>query len=114
MTCSVYFETFHCSYPVLDRSHFFSTILPQVCSQSFSEANSRSALVLLVIALGVLAQEGAVGDPILDEAGWQTGIRGGSVERPPGLMFLNEARRKMGVALTEWNLDNLLSYILCA
>ncbi len=112
--CSIYFETFHCTYPILDRSHFFSAILPQVCSQSFDETNPGSALVLLVLSLGVLAQEGATGVPIPDEAGWQTGVRGGYVERPPGIDFLNAAKSRLSMALTEWSLDSLSAYILCA
>jgi hypothetical protein len=111
---TVYFETFHCVYPVLDRSHFFSAILPQVCSESFIVANPASSLVLLVLSLGVLAQESVMGVPISDEAGWRTGVQGGSVKRPPGLDFLNAAKRRLGITLTDWSLDNLLSYILCA
>jgi hypothetical protein len=112
--CAIYFKTYHCTYPILDRSHFYSSLLPQVCKQSFNETYSGSTLVLLVLALGTLAQEGATGAPIADETGRQTGIRGGSPKRPPGLVFLNEAKRRFGVALTDWNTDNLLCYILCA
>lgn len=112
--CSIYFKTFHCTYPILDRSQFFSKLLPQVCSESFGEANPGSALVLLVIALGALAQEGATGVPLIDETGRRTGIKGGSVDRPPGLVFLNEAKRRLVVSLTEWSLDSLLCYMLCA
>jgi len=112
--CSIYFETFHCTYPILDRSHFFSTILPDVCSKSFDRTDPGSALVLSVLALGVLAQEGASGVPITDEAGRRTGIRGGSAERPPGLDFLNAAKSRLGITLAEWSLNSLSSHILCA
>ncbi len=113
--CSAYFQTFHCTYPILDRHHFYSKVLPRVCSQSFDEADEGSALVLFVLALGAIAQEGSLGSPIVEEpSGRQTGIRGGTVQRPPGLVFLNEAKRRLGFALTQWNLNNLQSFILSA
>ena len=112
--CSIYFRTFHCTYPILDRSHFYSTLLPQVCSNSFSGNDSSSALVLMILALGTLAWEGAMGPRIVDETGRETGIRGGSAKNPPGLVFLNQAIARLGVALTQWNTENLMCYILCA
>jgi len=112
--CAAYFRSFHCTYPILDPYYFYTTLLPQVCSQSFSEAHDGSALVLLVLALGSVAHEGVTGSPIVDEAGRETGIRGGTVLRPPGLIFLTEAKRRLGVSFTFWNLNNLQCCILFA
>ena len=112
--CVAYFQSFHCIYPILDRHYFYAELLPQVCRQSFSEAYEGSALVLLVLALGSVAQEGATGSSLVDEAGRETGIRGGTALRPPGLLFLNEAKRRLGVALTSWTLNNLQCCILFA
>jgi hypothetical protein len=112
--CAVYFQSFHCIYPVLDQYYFYTELLPQVCRQSFSETYEGSALVLMVLALGSVAQEGATGSSLVDEAGSETGIRGGTVLRPPGLVFLNEARRRLGFALTAWTLNSLQCCILFA
>lgn len=112
--CVAYFQSFHCIYPILDRYDFYAELLPQVCRQSFSEAYEGSALVLLVLALGSVAREGATGSPLVDEAGRTTGIRGGTVLRPPGLLFLNEAKRRLGLMHTSWTLNNLQCHILFA
>ncbi|XMA13627.1 hypothetical protein WAI453_006418 [Rhynchosporium graminicola] len=112
--CAAYFRTFHCTFPILDLHDFYNDLLPRICSQSFGEAHEGSALVLLVLALGSLAQEGATGSPINDETGRETGIRGGTVLQPPGHMFLTEARRRLGFAMTSWNLNNLQCFILLA
>jgi hypothetical protein len=112
--CAAYFQSFHCTYPILDPYYFYNNLLPQVCGQSFSETHEGSALVLLVLALGSIAQEGATGSSIVDKVGRETGIRGGTILRPPGHMFLNEAKRRLGLALDSWNLNNLQCVILSA
>ncbi|PQE23421.1 hypothetical protein CJF30_00010494 [Rutstroemia sp. NJR-2017a BBW] len=112
--CAAYFRSFHCTYPILDPYYFYNDLLPQVCGQSFSEAHEGSALVLLVLALGSVAQEGSTGSSFVDDAGRETGIRGGTVLRPPGHIFLTEAKRRLGLVLTCWNLNNLQCCILFA
>lgn len=112
--CAVYFQSFHCIYPILNKDQFYRDLLPRVCDRSFSEECEESALALLVLALGSVAQEGVTGSPIFDEVGRETGVRGGTLARPPGLIFMNEAKRRMGLALTSWNLNNLQCSILFA
>ena len=112
---SIYFQTFHAIYPILDIDAFSKTILPRVCNHSFQEEDEGSALVLLVLALGTLAYEGSTGDPIIDVAGnYTTGIRGGTVSRPPGLELLNEGRRRMGLIVTKWSVTSLQCFVLTA
>jgi hypothetical protein len=110
--CAAYFMSFHCSYPVLDRAHICRETVPEVCRQSFGDLASRSVLVLLILALGELAREGAKGDPISDDTGRSTGVRGGTVNRPPGLLYMNEARRRFGISLTQWDTTTLQCCIL--
>ncbi|KAL3422158.1 hypothetical protein PVAG01_06314 [Phlyctema vagabunda] len=110
--CQKYFDSFHCTYPILDRKYFLEQVLPPVLQTSFSEAQDGTCLVLLVLALGSIAQEGVTGTSIVDQSGKHTGIRGGTVERPPGLIYLNEARRRFGINITNWNLTNLQTSIL--
>lgn len=112
--CAAYFGSFHYVYPMLNLDQFYDETLPRVCSQSFSEDSKESSLVLLVLALGSVAQAGATGNPILDETGKETGLRGGTIVRPPGHMFLTEAKRRIGLALTSWDLSNLQCAILFA
>ncbi|RDW87600.1 hypothetical protein BP5796_03294 [Coleophoma crateriformis] len=111
--CEAYFQSFHCMYPILDRKLFYVETLPRVVRQSFSEAQEGSSLVLLVLALGSITQGSLTSTPILD-SGRDTGIRGGTPERPPGLVFLNEAKRRFGISLTNWSLVNLETCILCS
>jgi len=113
--CSIYFQTFHAIYPIVDSQSFTKTILPRVCNHSFQEDDEGSALVLVILALGTLAYEGYSGNPIVDETEqYTTGIRGGSASRPPGLDLLNEGRRRMGFILTNWNLTSLQYMVLTA
>lgn len=113
--CGAFFASFHYLYPILDQSYFEDTLLPQVIESSFSEADETSALVLLVLALGSVAQQGSVGPPVIEETnGNCTGIKGGSVDSPPGLVFLYEALRRMGIHLSICSLTMLQCYILSA
>ena len=113
--CGAFFASFHCLYPILDQSYFEHTLLPQIIETSFSESDEASALVLLVLALGSVAQQGSVGLPVIETTdGRPMGVKGGSVDCPPGLVFLYEALRRMGVHLSACSLTMLQSYILAA
>lgn len=113
--CTAYFYTFHRTYPVIDHDSFYSDILPKAFQTSFAEDEDASALVLLVLALGSVAQEGTIGNPLCEETnGRKTGLRGGSFSRPPGTLFVNEAQRRLGISLTRFNLTVLQSHILLA
>lgn len=113
--CTIYFQSFHAIYPILDTHTFLTITLPRVCNNDFDETDEGSTLVLLVLALGSLAYEGSTGDSVINELGHVAlGVRGGTASRPPGLKFLNEARRRMGLVLAKWNLANLQSLILTA
>jgi hypothetical protein len=115
MLCSVYFQTFHSIYPILDAYKFKTETLPRVIDNSFDENDSQSALALAVLALGALAYEGSTGDPLVDEEGRPSlGVRGGSDTRPPGIAFLNEAKIRMGLMLHKWDLVILQCVILIA
>lgn len=111
--CQTYFRSFHCIFPILDAHHFYAVTLPQAYGASFHQYDGCSTLVLLVLALGAVAQEAASGDPIVEEAtGRRTGIRGGTPHRTPGLIFLNEARRRMGIMIAAYDLIVLQCFIL--
>lgn len=111
--CEAFFHSFHAMYPILDRGHFYADTLPEACSSSFDDDDGCSTLVLLVLALGAVAQEGVSGKPILEEStGRSTGIRGGSSQRPPGLAFWNEACRRLGGMISHYDINMLQSFIL--
>jgi hypothetical protein len=111
--CQAYFRTFHCIFPLLDPTHFYDVSLPQAIGTSFDENDPSSTLVLLVLTLGTVAQEGSFGNPIVDATtGRRSGIRGGSASRPPGLIYLNEALRRVGTMLPAYDLPVLQSFIL--
>ncbi len=111
--CEAFFRSFHAMYPILDRRYFYSDTLPEAYSSSFDQNDGCSTLVLLVLALGAVAREGVFGNSILEEStGRSTGINGGSPQRPPGLAFWNEASRRLGGIMSQYDLKLLQSFIL--
>jgi hypothetical protein len=110
---TTYFDTFNMMYPFMDRQSFLSDTLAKVNSEGF-DGDLDSVIALLVLALGQLADDGAYGTPINNYRGRPSGVRGGSLERPPGLILFNEARKRMGFVLTECDLGNVQIYSLAA
>lgn len=108
-----YFDTFNLLYPILDRLLFKTEILPFVARNGFDEGIN-STLACLVLALGEVAIAGHQGMPLTTYKGRPGGIKGGTIERPPGLAFFNEARRRMGFSLTECSLENVQIFALAA
>ncbi|KAI1657172.1 hypothetical protein F4813DRAFT_94149 [Daldinia decipiens] len=108
-----YFDTFNLIYPIMDRQVFLSEVLPAMASHGFDESSS-STLTCLVFALGEVAISAVQGAPLGTHKGRPSGIRGGTMERPPGLLFFNEARKRMGFNLTECSLENVQIYALAA
>jgi hypothetical protein len=114
-SCRIFFETLHCIYPIIDRNTFYMEVLPKAYETAFSENYEGSALVLIVIALGIVAHEGSTGAYILDKSsGRSTGVRGGTIKEPPGLVFVTETKRRIGLLLTEGSLVSLQCSILTA
>lgn len=108
-----YFDTFNLIYPIMDRQVFQSEVLPTIASHGFDESSS-STLTCLVFALGEVAMGAVQGAPIGTRKGRPSGIKGGTLERPPGLLFFNEARKRMGFNLTECSLENVQMFALAA
>jgi hypothetical protein len=108
-----YFETFNLLYPIIDRNLFQTQILPSIASNGFDEGMN-STLACLVLALGEVAIAGVQGEPLTTYTGRPGGIRGGTLTSPPGLMFFNEARKRMGFNLTECSLENVQIFALAA
>lgn len=78
------------------------------------DGDTDSVIALLVFALGELAIEGSRGTPIGVHNGRPSGLRGGSLRRPPGLALFNEARKRIGFVLTECDLENVQIFSLAA
>jgi hypothetical protein len=108
-----YFDTFNYLYPFMDRQTFLLDIIPKVHSEGFN-GDSESVVALLVFALGELAINSTRGEPVSLHRGRPSGLRGGSVERPPGLALFNEARKRMGFVLTGCDLENVQIFSLAA
>ncbi|KAK7969795.1 hypothetical protein PG988_008868 [Apiospora saccharicola] len=85
-----YFDTFNLLYPFMDRAQFQTEILSSVATNGFDESLSST--------LACLAQRD----------------KGGSLERPPGLAFFNEARKRMGFNLTQCSLENVQVFSLAS
>ncbi|KAF4990890.1 hypothetical protein FGRMN_8199 [Fusarium graminum] len=94
-----YFDVINVLHPVMDRQWFNSNTLGSILSNGFQEG-ATSSLVLLVLALGEMALTTSE-VPISAYKQRPSGIKGGTVDRPPGLAYFNEARKRMGFALSE-------------
>ncbi|TKA51528.1 hypothetical protein B0A49_12065, partial [Cryomyces minteri] len=109
-----YFNAFNVLYPILDREQFVSETLPTVTKTGFGDGDYPSVIALLVFALGKAAELGTYGEPINVENGIASGIRGGSLENPPGIEIFNEARRRLGFVMSQCNLENVQINLLQA
>ncbi|CAM1506707.1 Fc.00g063480.m01.CDS01 [Cosmosporella sp. VM-42] len=107
-----YFDCFNFLYPIMDRPWFNSNTLTSIINNGFQEGTT-SALVLLVFALGEVALSGS-GGPISAYKGRPSGIKGGTADRPPGVTYFNEGRKRMGFALAEVSLENVQMFALAA
>jgi len=108
-----YFDTFNQIYPFMDRQNFISDTLIKVHSEGFN-GDADSVIALLVFALGELALQGIRGEPIEVFNDRPSGIRGGTLEKPPGLGFFNEARARMGFVIADMELENVQIFLLSA
>ncbi|RGP70485.1 hypothetical protein FSPOR_4060 [Fusarium sporotrichioides] len=107
-----YFDVINTFYPIMDRQWFNSDTLGSIISNGFHEGVIPS-LVLLVLALGEVA---LTTSEVSISAYKQrpSGIKGGTIDRPPGLSYFNEARKRMGFALSEVSLENVQMLALAA
>jgi len=106
-----YFDSINLLYPILDRQSFFSETIPSLLNDGFDHGIS-STIAFLVFALGEVAIESSAGHPIHVHNGRPSGIKGGSIDQPPGLALFNEARSRMGFNLTECSLENIQVFAL--
>ena len=104
-----YFDTFNLIYPIMDRQHFNNNMLAVLIRDGFDE-QMPSTLACLVFALGEVAMSSTVA-PL---AGYKhaLGVKGGAFDRPPGLAFFNEARKRMGFSLSECSVENVQMFAL--
>lgn len=110
---TAYFDSFNFIYPFMDRQNFISDTLMKVNSEGFN-GDTDSVIALLVFALGEVAMEGSRGNPIDIHRNRPSGVRGGTLDRPPGLGLFNEARKRIGFVLTECDLENVQIFSLAA
>ncbi|KAK0389541.1 hypothetical protein NLU13_3116 [Sarocladium strictum] len=106
-----FFDTFNLLYPIIDETWFMSNTVVHIMGGA--ESSIASALAFVVLALGEVALAGNAA-PISQPGGRPSGIRGGTIEHPPGLQFFNEARHRLGVFVTEVSVENLQVMCLCA
>lgn len=105
-----YFGSYNLVYPVLDRKDFTDGVLPTVERHGFADGCLQSLLALLVLALGALSCDGANGNPLAQGSG----IRGGTVGRPPALEIFNEARKRFGFVMGSCTVENAQAMVLMA
>lgn len=98
-----FFDTFNLMHPIVDRQAFVSTVLPAILTNGLVfDESIQSTLTYLIFALGEVAID-AYSHP---------GVKGRITTQHPGLVFFNEARRRMGFSLTECSLENVQVFAL--
>ncbi|KAK0126370.1 hypothetical protein ONS95_007976 [Cadophora gregata] len=110
---AAYFDTFNFLYPFMDRRTFEGDTLAKVCSEGF-DGDVDSVIALMIFCLGEVAIEGLTGSPVSEFKGLPSGVRGGSIGRPPGLALFNEARKCLGFVITDSELENVQIFSLFA
>ncbi|OMP82295.1 hypothetical protein BK809_0006605 [Diplodia seriata] len=109
-----YFNTFNVLYLILDRRHFTDIMLPKVAKHGFGDGDYESIICLLVFALGKVALDGTWSAPVDNGMPFESGVRGGTHDRPPGLDIFNEARRRYGFVANECSLESIQITLLFA
>lgn len=99
-----FFDTFNLLHPIVDRQAFISTTLPAMLTNGLVfDESIQSTLTYLIFALGEVA---------IDAYSNPGGVNGRIASQHPGLVFFNEARRRMGFSLTECSLENVQVFAL--
>jgi hypothetical protein len=109
-----YFNSFNMLYPILEYDEFMQLVVPLCSTKGFGDGCVESVLALAVFALGKLAFEGTEGDPIPNDGTSVSGIRGGSIQNPPGLEIFNEVRRRLGFVQIQCRLESVQILLLTA
>jgi hypothetical protein len=114
-----YFAVFHRITPILDKFFFHSSTLCMAMESEF-DYDMESCLVLVVLALGCLAvrayEEGDFALPSRSSTSERGFVRPEWYEltddEPPGLKFMNEARRRFGFLMCDNDLQAGQFYML--
>lgn len=95
---TAFFETFNLLHPIVDRQHFLSTTLPIILTNGLDDG-VEATLAYLIFALGEVAVAAPLSATIIRHN--QSGLN------LPGLLFFNEARRRMGFHLASITLSSV-------
>ncbi|KAF2824807.1 hypothetical protein CC86DRAFT_407957 [Ophiobolus disseminans] len=114
-----YFAVFHRITPVLDKFFFYSSTLGMALENEFGY-DIESCIVLIVLALGCLAvrahEEGDFALPTRSITSGRGFVRPEwyelTADEPPGLKFINEARRRFGFLMCQNDLQAGQFYML--
>ncbi|KAF9635733.1 hypothetical protein BFW01_g6628 [Lasiodiplodia theobromae] len=109
-----YFNTFNVLYLILDRQSFMDVVLPKVAGYGFGDGDYGSIISLLVFALGKVALDGTRSAPVDNGLPFESGVRGGTPDRPPGLDIFNEARRRYGFVANQCSVETIQIMLLLA
>lgn len=109
-----YFNTFNVLYLILDRQNFMDVVLQKVASCGFGDGDYDSIIALLVFALGKVALDGTRSAPVDNGLPFESGVRGGTPDRPPGLDIFNEARRRYGFVANQCSVETIQIMLLLA
>lgn len=105
-----YFHTFNVFNPLLDQAQFTDEVITPLLTEGYAYGDTKGIIALLVYALGQLALEGTLGTPI----SVNSGVRGGSSDRSPGIEIFHEARKRLSVVSSHGTLESVIIHLLTA
>lgn len=108
-----YFEICNPMVPVIDDVTYYRESMAHVLRNGFSHGDPHSLLVLGVVALGTVAEEGVRGTPLKLE-GRQSGLRGGSADQLPGREAFGAFKKRIGYVVTDTTIESVQILLLQA
>lgn len=111
---AAYFDTFNALAPILDEDTFSKFVMQPLSYEVYAGDDQKAVLAFTVLALGQVAIEGAFGNSSQHASGPDSGWLGGSMDSPPGLGFLNEARRRIEMVPVIYTLASVQILLLHA
>jgi hypothetical protein len=112
--CAAYFDNFNILAPILDKDRFIREVMNPALGNRCQGQDEGTVLTWLVLALGDVAIQGVFGDPMSQTKDVASGLRGGTPDKPPGLEYFNEARRRFGFIFTQISIEAVQIMLLMA
>lgn len=108
--CDAFLSTFNLAYPVIEREFFYQHTLSAAIFKGF-DYDLESCLVLVVMGLGCSGLKSLLKRGMITE-NWAPEALRGVHDEISGLIFFNEARRRIGFVTCDSNIQSCQYYLL--